>query len=49
MWTAKAIGELKKGVLHNIAALRKPRNSRAFPAKTNPLFSGRFLLQYLHE
>ncbi len=50
-WTAKAIGELKKGILHNIAASDgSARNSRACRvAEEIKLSAGRFLHPLVHQ
>jgi len=39
MWTAKAIGELKKGVLHNIAASTEAEKFKRLPRKDEIQFS----------
>src|SRR6202171_3108331 len=39
MWTAKAIGELKKGVLHNIAASSEPDKFARLPRQNEMKFS----------
>src|SRR5216684_1078739 len=39
MWTAKAIGELKKGVLHNIAASTEPEKFARLPRREEMNFS----------
>ena len=39
MWTAKAIGELKKGVLHNIAASSEPEKFARLPRQNEMKFS----------
>lgn len=39
MWTAKAIGELKKGVLHNIAASSEPDRFARLPRQDEMKFS----------
>src|ERR1700720_2364450 len=39
MWTAKAIGELKKGILHNIAASSEPEKFARLPRQNEMKFS----------
>src|SRR3984893_5178798 len=39
MWTAKAIGELKKGILHNIAASSEPEKFARLPRQIEMKFS----------
>src|ERR1700733_13467630 len=39
MWTAKAIGELKKGILHNIAASSEPEKFARLPRQGEMKFS----------
>jgi len=39
MWTAKAIGELKKGILHNIAASGEPEKFARLPRQNEMKFS----------
>src|ERR1700682_836997 len=39
MWTAKAIGELKKGILHNIAASSEPEKFARLPRQHEMKFS----------
>jgi len=39
MWTAKAIGELKKGILHNIAATGEPDKFARLPRQSEMKFS----------
>jgi len=39
MWTAKAIGELKKGILHNIAASTESEKFRRLPRQNEMKFS----------
>src|SRR6202171_6532315 len=38
-WTAKAIGELKKGILHNIAASSEPEKIARLPRQNEMKFS----------
>ena len=46
MWTAKAIGELKKGVLHNIAASSEPDKFARLPRQNEMKFSSE--ASYVH-
>jgi phosphoserine aminotransferase len=39
MWTAKAIGELKKGILHNVAASSEPEKFARLPRQNEMNFS----------
>jgi phosphoserine aminotransferase len=39
MWTAKALGELKKGVLHNVAATTEPEKFARLPRQNEMKFS----------
>ena len=49
-WTAKALGELKKGILHNVAATTEPQKFTRVPTQDEiKLSADRFLRAHLHQ